>query len=68
MTDPVTAWLANHSSEVSKFAGQCIGIDKNDYRIVTSGTTYTQVIRSAQELDPKIEVILYKVPLNGLSM
>src|ERR671919_3162297 len=68
ITDPVTAWLANHSTEVSKFAGLCIGIDKNYYKIVTSGTTSTQVIRAAQKIDPKMEIILYKVLLNGLSI
>jgi hypothetical protein len=66
--DPVTKWLAEHSDEVSKFAGQCIGIDKHNYGIVASGTTSTEVVIAAQKIDPEKEIILYKVPPDGLSM
>lgn len=66
--DPVTRWLAKHSKEVSKFAGQYIGIEKHDFRIVASGATSTEVEYAAQKNDPNIEIILYKVPLSGLSM
>ena len=61
--DPVTKWLAKHTEEVSKYAGQCIGIDKHDFKIVASGTTSVEVVRAAQKIDPRIEIILYKVPI-----
>jgi hypothetical protein len=68
--DPLTDWLTKHSEEVSKFAGQCIGIDKRDFKIVASGRTPTEVMDVAQKIDPKIEIALCEVPsdIDGLSM
>ena len=59
---------AEHSDEVLKFAGQCIAIDKHNYGIIASGTTSTEVVYAAQNIAPEKEIILYKVPSDGLSM
>jgi len=66
--DPVTLWIAEHRTEVNEHQNEYIGIDANNFRIVASGSTSTEVFMRVQNINPNIEIIMFKVPPNGLSM
>jgi hypothetical protein len=73
LNDPVTEWIARHQKELSKHAGKYVGLEhigtgSNNYQIVTSGSTSTELVSKVQQIDPSIKLIKLKVPPEGLSI
>jgi hypothetical protein len=66
--DPVTQWIADHSEEVNQHTDEYIGIDANNFRIVASSSSSTELFKRIQGIDSNIEIITFKVPPIGLSM